>query len=83
MGCTYIGQIKANPLDDLIDAVAEFTFDTSLAADGTIRAVVADTGSLTPGVVYYWDIEETDVAGEIRTRAAGTITFEQDVSRAA
>lgn len=84
-GSTWLGQIKEEQTDPLVDAVATFNFDTAQADEGTIRAVVphADTETLVPSQTYFWDIEEIDAAGEKRTRAAGTIVFEQDTSRAA
>jgi hypothetical protein len=82
MSGTWLAQIRATALDP-DPPVAAFTVDATNAATGIIVATLSSTSSatLSPGLSYVWDLEQTTAGGAVRTTHAGKITVVEDVTR--
>ena len=79
-GYTFAGQVRADPDDE--EALADFTFDTTDAADGIVDAIIApeDTADFPFPYVHY-DIQYTDDNGVVTTAPRGRLRMIKDVTR--
>lgn len=79
-GWSFIGQVRSDP--DSTTTLADFTFDLSTAADGTVIAQLApeDTATFEGRFVCY-DIQLTTDTNFVRTAPRGRLNMIKDVTR--
>lgn len=79
-GYTFAAMMRKTPADTTI--VATFSFAITSGSGGTVNMTLAKTvtAGLTPGV-YVYDLQWTDLSGNVRTMLAGQVTVLAEVTR--